>query len=236
MAHESETVRVNFSKPTPIFPLSMVTLFPHAVLPLHIFETRYQQMVEDVLDRSGQIAMAVIEDETDDDIDDLYQRLRPAVCLGQVIQHERLMDGRYNILLQGICRARILEELPPDEDRPYRQALLEPIETPPPDESDLDLVRDRLRELLVDEPLNQLSAAENVASCLARPEAPTAAVLELVGVSLITQDAVRYQLLEEGDPLIRAEIIEDELGTLRSLLMRAEKQLDPEAPKGVSWN
>jgi len=158
------------------------------------------------------------------------------VCLGQVIQHERLMDGRYNILLQGICRARILEELPPDEDRPYRQALLEPIETPPPDESDLDLVRDRLRELLVDEPLNQLSAAENVASCLARPEAPTAAVLELVGVSLITQDAVRYQLLEEGDPLIRAEIIEDELGTLRSLLMRAEKQLDPEAPKGVSWN
>ena len=41
--------------------------------------------------------------------------LRKAVCVGHILLHERLHDGRYNVLLQGVCRARIVRELSPDE-------------------------------------------------------------------------------------------------------------------------
>ncbi len=236
MAKETETVRVNFGKPIPIFPLGVVTLLPHAVLPLHVFEPRYRQMVEHVLDGNGQIAMAVIDQKATADAPDAPPVLKPAVCVGQIVQHERLIDGRYNLLVQGICRARIHREEPPDKGRLYRQGVLRPIEVFDADADELDAIRERLHFLLTESPLRNLAAAENVASCLSRPEAPTAAILELVGVSLITNEDVRYRLLEEGDPLARANLIEDDLLDLRSLLCRAEKQLDPAAPKGVHWN
>jgi len=227
---------VNFGKPAPLFPLGSVSLLPHAVLPLHIFEPCCRQMVEHVLDGAGQIALAVVDQgvcPTDPCGD---APLKPAVCIGQIVQHERLIDGRYNILVQGVCRARIVREEPPEGDRLYRQAILRPIEHGETDADELDAVRDRLRFLLVESPLRSLTASENVAACLSRPEAPTAAILELVGVSLITEERVRYQLLAEGDIAARAEIIEDELDSLRALLARAERQRDPKTPKGVSWN
>ena len=236
VSHETETVRVNFGKPIPLFPLGAVTLLPHAVLPLHIFEPRYRQMIEHVLDGNGQIAMAVMDHDTTEDIPGAAPALKPAVCVGQIVQHERLIDGRYNILLQGVCRAKIHREDAPEGDRLYRQAALRPIEVFDADGEELDAIRERLHFLLTESPLRNLAASENVASCLSRPEAPTAAILELVGVSLITNETVRYELLEQGDPLARANLIEDELLDLRTLLSRAEKQLDPDAPKGVHWN
>jgi len=237
MSTESgETVRVNFGKPMPLFPLAGVVLLPHAVLPLHIFEPRYRQMVEHAIDGAGQLAVAVFEGER-------WKReyhgsppIRPVVCVGQVIQHEKLADGRYNLLVQGVCRGRIKKEIPPDGDRLYRQAMLEPVEADQTNEESLEESRHRLRQMLSQSPLTSLAASENICQCLDREEAPTSAVLELVGVSLISDDQVRYRLLEEGDPGARAEIIEREMQSLRSLLTRAELQRDEQAPKGVSWN
>lgn len=235
VSRETETVRVNFGKAMPIFPLGQVTLLPHAVLPLHIYEPRYRQMVERVLDGSGQMAMAVLDQ-------DVWQpdcpapAIKPAVCVGQIVQHERLMDGRYNILLQGVCRARVEREEPPAQGRLYRQAVLRPIDVSDFDPAELESERLRLRWMLTETPLAGLCAASKVAECLAQDDAPTAAVLELIGVTLLTDDGVRYRLLEEGDPTVRAALIEDELDRLRSLLARAERQLDPDAPKGVWWN
>src|SRR5580765_1551354 len=112
---EETTISVNFGKPMPIFPLNSVVLLPHGVLPLHVFEDRYRQMVGDALDGSGQIAMAVFEGADWKQEYHCRPPVRPAVCVGQIIQHHKLPDGRYNIALQGICRARILQELPADD-------------------------------------------------------------------------------------------------------------------------
>jgi len=124
---EETSIQVNFGRPIPIFPLDAVTLLPQQVLPLHVFEPRYRQMVDQALDGAGQIAMAVFEGE--EWKDDYHGRpaLRPAVCVGQIVQHEKLFDGRYNLLLQGVCRARIIEEMAPDGERLYRVAMLEPV-------------------------------------------------------------------------------------------------------------
>ena len=121
MSEHTETIQVNFGKPMPIFALPGVVLLPHSVLPLHIFEDQYRQMVGDVLDGSGQIALAVPEEGASED---LYGRvaLKPAVCVGQIAQHEQMHDGRYNMLL----RTRFLKtpsNLPPMSSKKPSDAL-----------------------------------------------------------------------------------------------------------------
>ncbi|MEC9374169.1 MAG: LON peptidase substrate-binding domain-containing protein [Planctomycetota bacterium] len=237
MSESSQTIRVNFGKPMPVFPIAGVVLLPHAVLPLHIFEPRYRQMIEDAIDGSGQIAMAVFEGARWKQEYHGMPPIRPVVCVGQIVQHERLPDGRYNILLQGVCRARVVEEQAPDEDRLYRTATLRPLGQDENEEENgmLD-VRQRLHDLLSEPPLTQLVAAEGVTKWLEKEEAPTSAVLELIGISVIADNDLKYRLLAEPDPELRAGIIERELLDLRTLLRKAERQVDPDAPKGVSWN
>jgi len=235
---ETETISVNFGAPTPLFPLAGVVLLPHAVLPLHIFEERYRQMVEDALDDDGQIAVGVFEGQSWKQEYHGNPPVRPAVCVGQILQHEKLPDGRYNILLRGVCRARIREHYLPDDAHQYRRVLLEPVETPQHDGEAEDLlgVRERLRDWFVEPPLTSLAAAESIESHLESGELPTSAILDLLAITVVGDQEMKYRLLAEGSPGGRAELIETELISLRALLARAERQLDPDAPRGVSWN
>src|SRR4051794_16936820 len=94
----------------PIFPLPNAVLFPRCVLPLHIFEDRYKRMAADVLGSHLQIAMALLERGWEKDYHG-RPRVDPVVCVGTILSHERLPDGRYNFLLQGHTRARIVREV-----------------------------------------------------------------------------------------------------------------------------
>jgi hypothetical protein len=107
-----------YTGPIPIFPLPTVVLFPHTVVPLHIFEARYRAMVMDALKGDKLIAMALLKPGWEKD----YEGAPPVhdvVGVGRILRDERTEDGRYNILLEGITRARIEELLPP---APYRRA------------------------------------------------------------------------------------------------------------------
>ncbi|MCA9311994.1 MAG: LON peptidase substrate-binding domain-containing protein [Phycisphaerales bacterium] len=236
MSEDSAQVRVNFRSPFPLFPLERVTLLPHAMRPLVIFEDRYRQMVEHVLDGSGQIAMAVFQGlEWKQD----YQGtppLRPAVCVGRIYQHERVPDGRFQIVLQGICRARILEEHHPEGERLYRQAVLEPTDTHPIDETSLAAARESILRLLGSEPLTELKAGQEIRNQLREPRVPTSAALEIITMSVLTDTPTQYRLLAEGSAPRRAEIVEQELQRLAAAIDSAKRQADPDAPRGVVWN
>src|SRR5690242_6561563 len=93
----------------PLFPLPNVVLLPRAILPLHIFEDRYKQMTADALAGNRQIAMALLKPGWERDY---YQapQIEPEVCVGTILSHEKLPDGKYNFLLQGQVRARIVKE------------------------------------------------------------------------------------------------------------------------------
>src|SRR5437764_10770721 len=108
----------------PLFPLPGVVLFPRAVLPLHIFEQRYRVMTADVLVGDKLIAMALLRPEWEKNY---YGRaeIEPVVCVGKILSHEMLADGKYNFLLQGQLRARVTEEIV--GEKPYRVARLTPI-------------------------------------------------------------------------------------------------------------
>jgi uncharacterized protein len=233
---EESAIQVNFGKPLPLFPLDTPVLLPQQVIPLRIFEPRYKQMVQDVLDATGQFAVAVFAGGR-------WKReyhgkppLRPAVCIGQIVQHEREDEGNYVLLIQGVCRARIAEELKAQEGQLYRRAMLEPVGIDLSEETKLYGVRERLSELLEEKPLNELQLADRVCELIHKEQIPTAVLLELVSFALPTRAETRYRLLEEGDAAERADLIEHELLGLKHL-MRVAKTQHPEAwPKGMSWN
>jgi uncharacterized protein len=106
----------------PVFPLPNVVLFPDAILPLHIFEPRYRELVHEVL--GGRKLMGIVRLKPGFEED--YEGRPPVfdVCgVGQVVDSVERADGRYDVTLRGIARARIIEELPPL--RSFRQMHLE---------------------------------------------------------------------------------------------------------------
>lgn len=102
-----------------LFPLPGVVSFPHCVLPLHIFEPRYRRMTEDALEGDRLITIVMIRPDADWKGND-PPALEEFGCVGRILKHERLPDGRFNLLLLGVKRIRILREV--SSVKPYRSA------------------------------------------------------------------------------------------------------------------
>jgi Lon protease-like protein len=112
---------VNEPELLPIFPLSNVVLFPRVRTPLHLFEPRYRQLAREVLEGERRIGMTVVRPEhADEMIGD--PPIFPVGCAGVITESHRLPDGRYNIVLLGEYRVRIVSELPREGSRLYRVA------------------------------------------------------------------------------------------------------------------
>lgn len=101
----------------PLFPLAGAILFPRAQLPLHIFEERYREMIRDALAGKAQIGM--IQPTEAGDHPPLYR----VGCIGELVGVEELDDGRFNVVLHGSQRFRLIAE--PDVGSSYRQADVE---------------------------------------------------------------------------------------------------------------
>jgi Lon protease-like protein len=132
----------HFNGTARLFPLPNLVLFPYVVQPLHIFEPRYRQMTRDALAADRLIAMVLLRPGWEAD----YQGRPPlhaVACLGRILAEERLDDGRYNLLLRGLRRVRLLEEIP--TEALYRTAHVELLEDEPPAEQK---VRRELRRRL----------------------------------------------------------------------------------------
>jgi Lon protease-like protein len=114
-----------------LFPLPGVVLFPHAVLPLHIFEPRYRQMTEDALAGDRRVAVVQVRDDADWSGPE-EPAIEPIACLGRILSHRRLPDGRFNFLVQGRKRIRILREI--DGPTLYRRAEVAILDDVPPSE------------------------------------------------------------------------------------------------------
>ncbi len=220
----------------PVFPLPDDVLLPHAIKAIHVFEPRYRQMIDETLDRSGQICLAVYESEDWKQHYEDRASLRPVVCVGQLVRHESLPDGRHNILLHGICRARIERLIEPTGQRMYRLAVLRPLERLDADPPPMEDVRIELQSILQCPFLQRLRCIETVTEWIDRDEISTHALLELIGFAIVRDTEVRYRLLSEPEPKTRAEIIMCELHRLSKVVSTASRQSHKRWPKGASWN
>ncbi len=229
---DEQVLQVDFGRPVPLFPLPNFVLLPHATIPLHIFEPRYRAMTDDSLAASGAIAMATFEgDQWRRDYDG-SPPLRPFVCVGCIDRYHRLEDGRYNLLLNGLCRARVVEEI--DHD-PYRQALLEPTETESAMDIDLDAERERIEGLLRDELLKTLKPVGQIRHWLA----PTVATTAMIDVAIMTMSdnlEDKYQMLVEADAAVRAAWLERMLRDVRRTMSIAERLGPGQSPDGIHLN
>ena len=102
----------------PVFPLSGALLLPRGELPLHIFEQRYRDMVRDAASGHGLIGMIQpLEPEWTVERPDLYG----IGCVGRMSGLRELDDGRYYLTLVGLCRYKVVEELPMTQS--YREVV-----------------------------------------------------------------------------------------------------------------
>ena len=105
----------------PLFPLPTSVFFPNTSLPLHIFEPRYRSMVADALNEEREIGMILLKPGWKID----YQgtpKIMTIGCAGKISNYSKLPEGKYNILLSGLYRFRILHEV---KGKLYRQAQVE---------------------------------------------------------------------------------------------------------------
>lgn len=114
---QRRAVRMSETKRLSVFPLAGALLFPGMHLPLHVFEQRYRALINDAMARDRQIGMIQPKEAGN------HPALFDIGCLGKIIDIEALDDGRFNVVLEGVARFRIIEEI--DASTAFRQVRAE---------------------------------------------------------------------------------------------------------------
>lgn len=200
----------------PIFPLPQMVLFPEAVLPLHVFEPRYRAMLQHCLDTHGALVVARMvpgEDEHG------RPRIAPIAGGGIVVEHQTLADGRSNIVLLGKARLR-LEELAPDDSRPYRVARA--------------TVLDDLTTSIAAHDRTALVAVATMFAAEVKKHDPhfsfkmpatldAAQVADLCAYHLLIDAGARQAVLDELDPRARVKMVLSQLALQHGAMMGTDK-------------
>jgi len=203
----------------PIFPLPNVVLFPNVFLPLHIFEPRYRQLVNDALAGERMIGMVLLQDGDDDSTP------APAIydvgCAGLITHVERLPDGRFNIVLRGLERFRVVGEENRSSNVLYRRALIAPLGELEPDTSALVLKSERHKLEALLAPLFSGTLAERGLP----PQMPDDELINALAQYLELEPIEKQALLERDGPLARCRSLV-ELLEMKALM---EKGLGPDS-------
>jgi Lon protease-like protein len=201
-----------------VFPLPSAVLLPHSVMPLHIFEPRYRDLVRDALQSDRVMAMAQLEPGWEPRYGE-RPAMQPMLCVGLIAWDEELEDGRYNILLQGVCRARLLSELP--AEHLYREARVELLPDPSYHGPEEEQLRQAVLELAGRVPP---SFSEGLLPAAARASGGTLA--DVVASAIIPEPERRQELLLQLDVRRRLLAVIEEVGELIG-------RLQPMRPSGL---
>ncbi len=177
----------------PLFPLQDVMLFPNISRPFHIFEPRYRAMVSDALNGDRVIGMVLVEPGHDDNFDGTPP-IYAVGCAGVIDDVQMFPDGRYNIVLKGLTKFRVLRE---NLDLAYRVAEVEAL----PEVID----EDERAELRAQRPALSAAFARRVPE--AEPPPPELTDEDFVnGLAqfLVLDPSDRQHLLEQDGPLARS--------------------------------
>lgn len=161
-------------------------MFPYVVLPLQIFEERYRTMIEDSLDGPGRIVLGTVRDGHEDELEG-SPPVYSVAGMGEIGRHEKLPDGRFQILLVGISRVRIREVESPHS---YRLVEVDPI-------TEIGIPEDQepaLREKLVEAILARTSELTSLP-----PKIPLGHLIDLLSLRLMLPVPAMNELFSELD-------------------------------------
>ena len=192
----------------PLFPLPSVVLFPNTILRLHVFEPRYVQLLKDCMSGNQLMAIPMLKMST---TVEPAPPIHSVSGMGMVVHCEELEDDRYNIVLLGLSRINILEEIP--SEKMYRIAKAELISEGREDgDFDLSSIQTLLAQVIVQNP--KLSGSLEV---LLQEDLSADKVLDILAHLLVQETYQRQKFMEKFSLKERASLIE---GVLAELLMR----------------
>ena len=221
----------HFSGLAPLFPLPNVVLFPHGLLPLHIFESRYRQMTADALEGEQLIAMSLLRPGWEQTPSHLPPPIHPTVGLGQIVAHERLDDGRYMLVLRGLSRARVIRE--EQVELPYRIGRLELCHDAVPATCDFDR-RSRADEIV--SLFCQLFPGEKFQQLIHQAmsvDLPLSVICDTIASTIPMATELSQQFLEELNPDVRSQMLWQ---LLKHAAQHQTTALDRTFPPGFSAN
>lgn len=188
-----------------LFPLPNLVMFPHVLQPLHIFEPRYCALMEDALANDQLITMATLKPGWEDHYDDQPQ-IESSVCVGRVINHARLDDGKFNLLLLGLRRATIIRELP--LVRTFRRAEVLVRDEIQASEKSREMVT--LRRQLLDAFIHSVPTSgliQQQIEQLLSQEIPLAVLTDMLSHTMSFPRETKLELLIETDVAKRARLL-----------------------------
>ncbi len=207
---------VDFAGIVKIFPLPNLVLFPGVIQPLHVFEPRYRAMLQDALEGDQLIGIATLAPGWEEE--PVSPPVFPTICIGKIVTHARLPDGRFNLLLCGARRARIIREIP--SKVPYRMADVKLVDdTIRPRDKNIESMRGHALDLF-----RQLVAADSrldkeTLAGFSSGELPFGLLLDLMTFSSGADPQRQQSILESCDLPVRCrrviELLEQRLAECR---------------------
>jgi uncharacterized protein len=208
-----------------LFPLPNLVFFPHVMQPLHIFEPRYRQMTADALAGDRYIAM-VLPMPGWEETYEAAPPLHSVACVGRIIAEQRLDDGRYNILLRGFARVRIVKEI--TTKKMYRIARTEILDEIPLADDDLAL---RWRKTLIDKSPgwfpNQGEVVEQFGKLL-HSDLTLGTLCDIMTFALPLDAEFKQALLEQLNVETRLQVLHDFLEGAKAVLQQSQRKFPPE--------
>jgi len=201
-----------------VFPLPSVVLLPGTVQPLHIFEQRYRDLVKEALETDGVFAMAQVLPGHEARLAGTPD-LEPMLCAGIIGMHEQLEDGRYNLVLVGVARARLVKEWP--RRAAFREVEAEVLEDAALDSEEEVPLRQAVLELISRVPDE---VGEKVAQVTGRLHG--GALADVVAGTIFHDVAQRFEVLQQTDVRERMREVTDEV-------MQLVARLKPRKPEGL---
>jgi Lon protease-like protein len=217
--------QAEFNGKARLFPLPNLVLFPHVMQPLHIFEPRYRAMTADALASDRYIAMVLPIPGSDDD-PGVPPTLHSVACLGRIVADQKLADGRYNILLRGFERIRIVKEI--SSKKLYRIAKATVLhEQPIEDERRARRWRKTLIEKAPGWFPNQGEVAEQFAKLL-QSDLSLGALCDIIAFALPLDAEFKQVLLEELVVAVRLQLLHDFLESAKHVSYACQSHFPPD--------
>lgn len=184
----------------PIFPLPDVVLFPNELMPLHVFEDRYRDMTRDILDGHGLMAMTRLRsaDHSDSEQPEVF----PIAGLAKVEAARETSDGRYLLLVRGIARIAIREELP--LERSYRRVRAALVPDVPSERPELVTACAQQLVALCDRLADAFDEADELREVVRTVDTPGERA-DVITAAMVSDPDERQSLLETLDPADRLE-------------------------------
>lgn len=213
----------------PLFPLPNAVLFPGTVVPLHLFEPRYRALGDYCIEHERVFALATLAPGYESEYEG-KPALRDILCLGEITAERRHPDGRWDIALKGVTRARVVRENL--EAQPFRMAQVEILE----DVRDPGALRiaERVRAAVV-QVTNYLPALWPVLSPQLLEANTPGALADVIAGTFVEDPTLRYLLIRELNDKARLLMVEDVLAqVLVDVSIRASKEMGTKTPRELN--